>query len=99
MPLERKKLLHYVVVAECNDYSNKYIVLDPESLQYCVKNNINYNEYKENCIYIAPNTIFTNNVLGKDGGGMLAEEYLKNTEIPRIYGTKNIEELINKINL
>ena len=74
LPLERKKLLHYVVAIKCN-CDGEYIILDPESEQYCEKNKIDYEEYKEKCIYMLSDKIFTNNVLGKDGAGMLAEEY------------------------
>ncbi len=96
LPLERKKLLHYVVAIKCN-CDGEYIILDPESEQYCEKNKIDYEEYKEKCIYMLSDKIFTNNVLGKDGAGMLAEEYLKNIEIPRVIGTKKIENLIENI--
>ena len=39
------------------------------------QNETYYEEYKEKCIYMLSDKIFTNNVLGKDGAGMLAEEY------------------------
>lgn len=97
LPLERKKLLHYVVVAEADNGYGKYSILDPESKQYCEKNKIDYNSYMENCIYMIPNRIFTDDVLGKDGSGMIAEEYLKNSNVPRVIGTKKINELIKYI--
>ena len=53
----------------------------------------------ENCIYTLPTTIFTNNVIGKDGAGMLAGEYIKNSEIPKVTGTKKINEIIKHINI
>lgn len=49
-----------------------YQILKASSI---VKNKIDYEEYKEKCIYMLSDKIFTNNVLGKDGAGMLAEEY------------------------
>lgn len=97
LPLERKKLLHYVVVAEANNGSGEYMILDPESKQYCEKNKIDYDSYMESCIYMIPNRIFTDNVLGKDGSGMLAEDYLKSSNVPRVTGTKKINELIRYI--
>lgn len=94
LPLERKKLLHYVVIVEID---GEYIVLDPESMQYCEKNRIDYNLYMESCIYTIPDKIFTDDVLGKNGSGMLAEEYLKRCKTPRTIGTKQIYELIKHI--
>ena len=97
LPLDRKRLLHYVVVTSVNKDSDKYYVLDPQSEQYCNKNNMDYEEYKENSIYMLPNEIFTENVIGIDGAGMLAEDYIKNEEIPRVVGTKDIKVLIKQL--
>lgn len=97
LPLERKKLLHYVVIVKLYDSNQEYKILDPESEQYCEKNKIDYNTYKEKSIYIIPDEVFTNNILGKDGAGILAEEYLKDNNVRRITGTKNINELMKNI--
>ncbi len=97
LPLERKKLLHYVVVADADNGSGEYMILDPESKQYCEKNKIDYDSYMESCIYMMPDRTFTDDVLGKDGSGMLAEDYLKSTNVPRVTGTKQINKLIKYI--
>lgn len=97
LPLERKKLLHYVVIVESSNNYGKYIVLDPESKQYCKKNEIDYDKYMENCIYTIPTRIFTDDVIGKDGAGMLADEYLRKGNIPTVIGTKRINKLIKYI--
>lgn len=94
LPLERKKLLHYVVLVEARSDYGEYILLDPESKQYCKKNEMDYDTYMENCTYTLPTRIFTDDVIGKDGAGMLANEYLRKSEIPRVVGTKKINELI-----
>lgn len=48
-------------------------------------------------IYVIPNTVFTNNVIGDTGLGMEAEEYLSHESIPRVYGTKEIGKLVEII--
>ena len=50
-------------------------ILPQYAIKYNEENKIDYEEYKEKCIYMLSDKIFTNNVLGKDGAGMLAEEY------------------------
>lgn len=97
LPLERKKLLHYVVIVESRNNYGEYIILDPESKQYCKKNEIDYDKYMENCIYTIPTRIFTDDVIGKDGAGMLANEYLRKDNIHTVMGTKRINELIKYI--
>lgn len=48
-------------------------------------------------IYALPDPIFTNDVVGKTGLGMEAEEYLSHEEIFRIQGTNQLDELVAKI--
>ena len=58
---------------------------------------MDYERYKSNMIYAIPDPIFTNDVVGDTGLGMEAEEYLSHESIPRVYGTKNIGELVEII--
>ena len=94
LPLDSKRLMHYVVAVKNDIESEKYVILDPESEQYCLKKGYNYEDYIEKSIYFLPDKVFTDDVVGKDGAGMLAEEYIKYTDIPRVIGTKNIHNLI-----
>lgn len=97
LPLVRKKLLHYVVVACTDDDKDSFYILDPESEQYCVRKEMDYEDYKENSIYLLPTKKFTDDVIGTDGAGMLAAEYIEDESIPRVVGTKNIKILVNQL--
>ena len=99
LPVESKKLLHYVVVAECKCANNEYIIVDPESEQYCQRKGMSFAQYLENSVFLLPNSRFTDNILGKDGAGILADEYMSDQSVERVLGTKNIDILIKKYNI
>lgn len=98
LPGSNKRLLHYVVAAEYEkDGETHYAILDPERQANCERKGMDYERYKSNMIYAIPDPIFTNDVVGDTGLGMEAEEYLSHESIPRVYGTKNIGELVEII--
>ncbi len=98
LPGSNKRLLHYVVVAEYEkDGQTHYSILDPERQANCEKKGMDYEKYKSNMIYLLPDTVFTNDVVGNTGLGMEAGEYLSHADIPRVQGTKDIGKLIDII--
>jgi len=98
LPGSNKRLIHYVAIAEHqNDGRTKYMVLDPERQANCEKRGMDFERYKANMIYMAPNFIFTSDVIGKNGLGISAEEYLNHSEIFRIHGTEELPKLVEKI--
>lgn len=42
-----------------------------------------------------PHEIFTNDLIGDDGAGILAKDYVKCSNIPRVTGSKDISKLID----
>ena len=95
LPGDNRRLLHYVVVAEYKkEGNNKYAVLDPERQAFCEMRGLNFERYQSNIIYAFPDSIFTNDVVGETGLGMLAKEYFEHQEIPRVQGKENIGKII-----
>ena len=100
LPETNKDMLHYVAVAECIDNEQKKpILIDIEREALCEKKGIDFDKYIGRCIYTIPTPFFYKNKISNNGKGPDSVKYLENVDIPRSYGTKEIEDLIKKIDM
>lgn len=96
LPGRDKRLLHYVVLAEYDeDGEKKYEVLDPERQRKCESRGWDFESYRNNMVYMNPLPEFTNDVVGENGVGIFASEYVEKTKTKQIEGVDNIQELLS----
>ena len=95
LPGSNKRLLHYVVLAEYYDDEGKhFITLDPERQKDSEQKGRDYENYRENMLYMLPTSIFTKDVVGETGVGMEAEDYIARSGVKLVKGTGNIQDLL-----
>lgn len=89
--------MHYIAVAEYHNDKGilKYQLLDPERQKNCEKKGDDFSKYLNQMLFTIPTEIYIKDIIGKDGVGLEAEQFLRESSTPIIKGVENIGKLID----